>query len=659
MRGLRTGPGAAAIVSLVMLLSLLLALPAMAFADAPPFGFQAALYAEAPQAEAHLGQSVAISGNTIVVGEPDHVETIPGVPATQVGAAYVYVRSNGQWALQQKLLPPVPWHADDQFGAAVAIDGDVVVVGAPKYYTGGPAAAPRSTGAAFVYERAAGVWGAATVLTGASAAEFAQFGSAVAIDGTKIVVGAPRDLAGGEPAGRVWPFYWSSPSWVAQGPLQDPSPVAGDGLGGSVAVEGDTIFAGSTGDTYPATGLPEIMTAGSVHRWTAVVAGGPATWVHAQTIYAPDRRAAQQFGGPIAVSQGRLMASAWNPDNGGTPGPGAVYSFVAPVGAGDWTFETFLTAPVPEVNGYYGHGLGLDGDTAVVGAFFSNSYNGRAFFYSRSSGSWMLTQQVNMVGYMPSVVQLGTSAAVSGDTAVFGAQMSSAPAVAGVGAGGAYVFKSPATFWGLVTNANTGLPVPGIEISAYVPDVYGDPELVGMSFTDPSGIYALSLPEGAYRIGWMDASDTYYPGFYNEVSLFPSAATLTATSLSSTEINLAIHPKPKVYLTTPSAPRSVRHGSRFYARGYLKPRHRAGTYPVTLYCYRYQRTASGSSAWVLRKRVRARAYDYRPRRSVRYYTRYVARLSLPYKGRWRIRAYHAADATYRDTYSGWRYIMVR
>lgn len=624
----------------------ILSLPAAA-AAAPMFGFQQALYAQSPQVEAHLGQSVAIDLDTIVVGEPDHVETLLTAPAVRSGAAYVYTRSGGVWTLQAKLLPPV-LQDGAEFGASVAIDGDNVVVGAPKYRVGS-----LESGAAFAFARAAGAWSAGTALTSADATAYAQVGASVAIRDVLIAVGAPRDSAHAtSTAGTARAYGLSGGAWQPLGTLHDPAAASGDGFGGSVAIDGPNIFVGAPMDAYPALGTPTIVGAGSVQRFNYFPVSG---WSLVQTIYAPTPGAGQQFGGPLSASAWKLIAGDWQATISGTPGVGEVYVFTG--GAGAYACEATLVAPMAEPYGYFGSGVGIDGDTAVVGAFFSNSYNGRAHIYSRASGAWELTQTVNMVGYVPSVVQLGTSAAISGSTAVFGAQMAFAPGGL-LGAGGAYVFTSPVTFWGMATDAGTGLPVPGIEVSAYVPDAYGEPDLARLCFSDPNGMYAMSLPAGDYRLGWMDPSDRYYAGFHNDVALWSTATTLTTNGQDPQRIDFAIHAKPTAWMSKLTSPASVRARRRFTVSGYLKPRHPRGSAPVTIECYRLE-FVGGSWQWVLRSTFSSRARDYRPRRRIPYYTRFTATVALPASGKWRIRAVHPADAVYAASASPWRGITVR
>ena len=78
-----------------------------------------------------------------------------------------------------------------------------------------------------------------------------------------------------------------------------------------------------------------------------------------------------------------------------------------------------------------------------------------------------------------------------------------------------------------------------------------------------------------------------------------------------------------------------------------------GTYPVKLQCYLKQRQSNGTYRWVLRKTVSARAADSST------YTKVTGKFSLPNAGKWRIRAYHAADSKNAATYSSYRYLSVR
>ena len=91
----------------------------------PTFTQQQKLVASDAADSDQFGCSVAISGETVVVGAPFD----DGAGGSDQGSAYVFVRSGGVWSQQQKLLASDA-AAGDQFGNSVAISGETVVVGA-------------------------------------------------------------------------------------------------------------------------------------------------------------------------------------------------------------------------------------------------------------------------------------------------------------------------------------------------------------------------------------------------------------------------------------------------------------------------------------------------------------------------------------------------
>lgn len=136
-----------------------------------------------------------------------------------------------------------------------------------------------------------------------------------------------------------------------------------------------------------------------------------------------------------------------------------------------------------------------------------------------------------------------------------------------------------------------------------------------------------------------------------------TAAPVSKTSyrlvfLADADYSQAIGPTiaitPKVYLSTPTAPSTARRSVRFTSYGYLKPRHTSGSYPVRIYKYRYV-----SGKWKSYGYVKARATNYSS------YSKFTASVSLPYAGRWRLRAYAPTDSGHAATYGSYRYLTVR
>ena len=222
---LRLPPAAArttmirAALALAAWLAIVLAVPAAARAAAPPDGLtardwqaieaqlpaapqswpaaggaieQAKLMASDAQASDYFGYSVAVAGDTVVVGARD--EDSEGLNA---GAAYVFVRNGTTWNEQDKLVASDA-EANDYFGGSVAISGDTVVVGAPYGISGGS-----SVGAAYVFVRNGTSWSQQGKLVAGDAQVDGRFGCSVAVSGDTVVVGASGE---GSYAGAAYVF---------------------------------------------------------------------------------------------------------------------------------------------------------------------------------------------------------------------------------------------------------------------------------------------------------------------------------------------------------------------------------------------------------------------------------------------------------------------
>jgi hypothetical protein len=182
-----------------------------------------------------FGRSVAISGETAVVGVPSD-----DVTAWNQGSAYVFVRNGATWSQQARLIPSNV-AADYWFGYSVAIYGDTVVVGMPEYFpnNAGP-------GSAYVFVRNGATWSQQARLTPSNGTARDFFGHSVAISGNTVVVGAPYDSIGANALqGSAYVFVRSGITWSEEAQL-----IASDGtepgfFGYSVAISGNTLVAGA------------------------------------------------------------------------------------------------------------------------------------------------------------------------------------------------------------------------------------------------------------------------------------------------------------------------------------------------------------------------------------------------------------------------------
>lgn len=221
---------------------------ATALADASTFDEVQTLQPSDGVTGDEFGQAVAVSGNTMVVGAPmDKDGTV-----YQYGAAFVYSQTSpGAWTLEQTLHPTVGDDHVDEFGSSVALDPDgVIVVGAPNEDTS-VSSVSTETGAAWVFQPNGAGGYTQQELTGSIQAG-AVFGESVAIQGTTIVVGAPGDSPNGSALDQYGAAYAYTQSAVGQSfsettDITLASPENDDLFGHALAISGQTILVGAPG----------------------------------------------------------------------------------------------------------------------------------------------------------------------------------------------------------------------------------------------------------------------------------------------------------------------------------------------------------------------------------------------------------------------------
>jgi hypothetical protein len=217
-----------------------------------------------------FGNSVAISGETIVAGAPF---TAVGKNTGQ-GAVYTFTRVGAAARTETAKLTASDGVTDAELGHSVAIDGDTVVAGARGDTIGGNA----RQGSAYTFASSGANARTETAkLTASNGLSGAQFGQSVAIDGDTILVGAPSAFVGGVAKGAVYTFTRTGASARTENATLSASDgTTGSFLGFSVAIDPDTILAGASEDTigtntaqgsaytFSRTGLPGRRQAGKL-----------------------------------------------------------------------------------------------------------------------------------------------------------------------------------------------------------------------------------------------------------------------------------------------------------------------------------------------------------------------------------------------------------
>ena len=187
-----------------------------------------------------FGNGVAIDGNTMIVG--------CNAQNSGAGAAYIYTRSSATaaWGQQQKItLSGADASNYEEFGARVAVSGDTVAIVSSRTAT-------NAFGAVFVYTRTSGSWSQQTVITPPTGA--VEFGDSMALDGDLIVAGAPdTDLTTGNAEGAAYVFQRdSSGNWnqLVRLEAHDGSSAntqSNAAFGSAVGIHGNTVIVGARG----------------------------------------------------------------------------------------------------------------------------------------------------------------------------------------------------------------------------------------------------------------------------------------------------------------------------------------------------------------------------------------------------------------------------
>ncbi|HNT25348.1 MAG TPA: Ig-like domain-containing protein [Anaerolineales bacterium] len=401
-----------------------------------------------------FGESVAIQGDTIVVGAPLE-DGGDGSPLTDSGSAYVLGRNQGDpdaWG-QVTILRASNAQAGDYFGQSVAINTDTIVVGAPGQDTDleNPML---DTGAAYVFNRSQGgvdAWVETRVLYASDTPFYAGFGWSLALFGNTLVVGAPELAI--SPYDRVGAAYVfnTSGTWLEAASLQAGDAQADDLFGWTVDVDGDTLVVGAQhedggfGGSYPDGGAVYVF-----QRSQAATN----TWDQTAVLSGSQMQAYDYFGYAVAISGNTIVVGAYGAEGPGMENSaGIAYVYERHYSFPDhWDEVAVLTPTNPIIDdAMFGYSVDIEGDIVVVGAPGANTNAGACFVFGRNVGwddAWGL---VTWMGLYSPGEYFGLSVAVAGDTIAVGTPGDAGADDLTPGAGAVYLFQQNlggADHWG-------------------------------------------------------------------------------------------------------------------------------------------------------------------------------------------------------------------
>ena len=383
-----------------------------------PFVQEAKLTASDGAASDNFGYSVSTSGSTMVVGA--YWAAVGGNGGQ--GAAYVFTESASGWTQTAKLTAS---DGGGWFGFSVAISGDTIVVGSPEATASGESTGLIGQGAAYVFTESASGWTQAAKLTASDGAAFDYFGYSVSISDNTVVVAAWAASVGGNIAqGAAYVFTepasgWANMTQTAKITASDGA--ANDHFGWSISISGSTVVVGVAWATVGAN-----ANQGAAYVFTEP-ASGWVNMTQTAKLTASDGAALNGFGASVSISGSTVVVGAPYATVGGDGGQGAAYVFTEPNSGWANTTETIkLTAPDGAADNEFGYSVSISpsGDTIVVGSPYAavGGNQGAAYVFAETGSGWVkATETAKLTASDGAEGDFGNSVSVSGSTVVVGA----------------------------------------------------------------------------------------------------------------------------------------------------------------------------------------------------------------------------------------------
>ncbi|MEX1010715.1 MAG: choice-of-anchor B family protein [Balneolaceae bacterium] len=307
-----------------------------------------------------FGRSISADDNTVLIGSPAQLNG--------TGAAYLFDRaSDGSWSESAKLTLSET-EEEIGFGAVVALHGRYAFVSAPNAEDG--------LGAIYLFERGNnGSWELSTTVQNPDENRGSAFGSTLAVDGSRLAVGAPQ-----LESGAVYIFNQNDGEWELEATLDENQISDNARYGSSIALNGTELLVGAPNE---ATGTGAVLT----YRFDEE----SGSWSSESRLQAFDGNLRQLFGSTIAFSGNEVWAGAPNAEGN----RGKLYTFTRSMDSSIWSESEKLPRPEVSAGDRYAGTLAIDGDVAVVGLIGAYYGSGAAAVLERNEDdSWEYTSTI-------------------------------------------------------------------------------------------------------------------------------------------------------------------------------------------------------------------------------------------------------------------------
>lgn len=270
----------------------------------------------------------------------------------------------------QKVFPP---YGDDDsaFGAALAIDGDTMVVGNPNLQTDAPSGT--YWGAVTIFNRENGLWQTGATLT-ADVTGGTSFGGVIELEGDTLVVSASRENTDVEDGGAVYTFIRSNGRWNQQSKLTVSGLDDYDKFGYEIALQDDQLLVGCP-YCNDGEGLVYVYDRDGTE------------WALTDTISNCDPGGVCTFGIEIELDGEQAVITAPHYNTNNEYGKAYVYQFTN----GTWTEEAELVSSSSTDPEWYGSEADISGDTILVADTWQDimgKQHGSTYEFVKVDGVW-------------------------------------------------------------------------------------------------------------------------------------------------------------------------------------------------------------------------------------------------------------------------------
>jgi len=367
-------------------LSTLLSFASLLLLSIAPASAQTASFGEVRAEQGGFGRAVAVHNGTVLVGESRNAHA-PGI-------VYVYEKDEaGEW-VERTRIQAADGVVGDRFGEALAVHGDLLLVGAEAQHD--------DRGAAYLFQQTdAGNWSQIATLAAPDSVENGRFGSSVALGEGMALVGTSRQ---DNETGAAYVFRQTDTGMWTRGAMLLGSDVeSGDRFGATLALDGD----------YAMISAPR-KDGGTVYAFQR---NAPGAWIETTKLAANRLSASAVFGAAISLHGDHALVGAPRDDGG----IGTVLTYQRNADDGTWDATGRLAAFDGREGGLFGTSLVFDGQEAWVGAPGASRGAGRLYLFHRDgdAGMWRSAENVMPVE-METGDRFGATIAAAGGIAVTG-----------------------------------------------------------------------------------------------------------------------------------------------------------------------------------------------------------------------------------------------